>query len=77
MSQTPPSDRQHNNENISFMSISSDVEPYWTVEEVAKILRCKPGTIRKMAKRGELPAIKPNKRWLFKKEDINLYLLKT
>ena len=41
-----------------------------TVDEVAKFLRLKPETIRSMARRGELPAIKLGRVWRFKRSSI-------
>ena len=37
------------------------------VEEVAQILRLKPETIRAMARRGDIPAIKLGRVWRFRK----------
>ena len=42
-----------------------ELEPLWTVEEVAEYLRLEPNTVRAMARRGELPAIKLGRRWRF------------
>lgn len=41
------------------------------VEEVAEILRLKPETIRAMARRGDLPAIKLGRVWRFRKSSIS------
>lgn len=45
--------------------------PLWTVEEVAGYLKLQPETIRSMARRGELPAIKLGKVWRFKQTAIH------
>ena len=45
-------------------------EPLWTVDEVAGYLKLQPETIRSMARRGELPAIKLGKVWRFQKTAI-------
>ena len=45
-----------------------------TVDEVAKFLRLKPETIRSMARRGELPAIKLGRVWRFKRSSITQFL---
>ena len=45
-----------------------------TVDEVAKFLRLKPATIRSMARRGELPAIKLGRVWRFKRSSITQLL---
>jgi len=41
------------------------------VEEVAQILRLKPETIRAMARRGDIPAIKLGRVWRFRKSSIS------
>ncbi|MGE5123447.1 MAG: helix-turn-helix domain-containing protein [Acidobacteriaceae bacterium] len=43
----------------------------WTVEDVAGYLKLQPETIRAMARRGELPAIKLGKVWRFQKTAID------
>jgi excisionase family DNA binding protein len=45
--------------------------PLWTVEEVAGFLKLQPETVRSMARRGELPAIKLGKVWRFRKTAIH------
>ena len=45
-----------------------------TVDEVAKILRLKPETIRSMARRGDLPAIKLGRVWRFRRSSITQLL---
>jgi excisionase family DNA binding protein len=45
--------------------------PLWTVEEVALYLKLQPETVRSMARRGELPAIKLGKVWRFRKNAIH------
>lgn len=45
-----------------------------TVNEVAKILRLKPETIRSMARREDLPAIKLGRVWRFRRSSINQLL---
>jgi excisionase family DNA binding protein len=42
----------------------------WTVEDLAEYLKLQPETIRSMARRGELPAIKLGKVWRFQKTAI-------
>lgn len=44
------------------------------VEEVARILRLKPDTIRAMARRGDLPAIKLGRVWRFRRSSITQLL---
>lgn len=48
----------------------NEADPLWTVEEVAGYLKLQPETIRSMARRGELPAIKLGKVWRFRKTAI-------
>ena len=45
-----------------------------TVDEVARILRLKPETIRSMARRGDLPAIKLGRVWRFRSSSITQML---
>jgi excisionase family DNA binding protein len=47
----------------------------WTVEDLAEYLKLQPETIRSMARRGELPAIKLGKVWRFQKTEINEMLV--
>ena len=49
-------------------------ETLWTVEDVAGYLKLQPDTIRGMARRGELPAIKFGKVWRFQKSAIHAML---
>ncbi len=51
--------------------------PLWTVEEVADYLKLQPETIRSMARRGELPAIKIGKVWRFRQQAIHEMLIST
>jgi excisionase family DNA binding protein len=53
--------------------ISTD--PLWTVEELAAYLKLQPETIRSMARRGELPALKIGKVWRFQKHAIHEMLV--
>jgi len=46
-------------------------DPLWTVEDVAAFLKLQPETIRAMARRGELPALKIGKVWRFQKHAIH------
>ena len=47
----------------------------WTVEDLAEYLKLQPETIRSMARRGELPAIKLGKVWRFQRTAINEMLV--
>lgn len=56
---------------------SSDNDALWKVEQVAQYLQLTPETVRKMARTGELPAMKIGRRnWRFKKSLIDAYVLK-
>ncbi len=50
-------------------------DPLWTVEEVADYLQLQPETIRCMARRGELPALKIGKVWRFQRQAIHEMLV--
>jgi excisionase family DNA binding protein len=50
-------------------------EPLWTVDDVADYLQLQPETIRSMARRGELPAIKLGKVWRFRRNAIHSMIL--
>jgi len=50
--------------------------PLWTVDDVAGYLKLQPETIRSLARRGELPAVKFGKVWRFQKAAIHELLLK-
>ena len=53
--------------------ISTD--PLWTVEDLAAYLKLQPETIRSMARRGEIPALKIGKVWRFQKQSIHEMLV--
>ena len=57
--------------------IDDHTSPLWTVEEVASYLKLQPETVRSMARRGELPAIKLGKVWRFHKIAIQEMLAST
>lgn len=57
---------QHENEFAD-----ASVDPLWTVEDVAAYLKLQPETIRSMARRGELPALKIGKVWRFQSHAIH------
>ncbi len=50
---------------------AEEADCLWTVEDVAGYLKLQPETIRSMARRGELPAIKLGKVWRFQKSAIS------
>lgn len=59
-------------------SMSEQIEEikYLTIEEVARILHMTPRAIQTKVKSKELPAYKPAKRLLFKREDVEKWLKK-
>jgi excisionase family DNA binding protein len=60
---------QHEND------ITDLTDPLWTVDDMAGYLQLQPETIRSMARRGELPAIKLGKVWRFRKSAIQEMLV--
>jgi excisionase family DNA binding protein len=64
--------------SISLMEVKNPGtanDPLWTVEDVADYLQLQPETIRSMARRGELPALKIGKVWRFQKQAIHEMLV--
>jgi len=64
--------------NISLLDSNdpgSLTDPLWTVEDVADYLKLQPETIRSMARRGELPALKIGKVWRFQRHAIHEMLV--
>ena len=62
-----------NTDSISLLELNpadAPNDPLWTVEDVADYLKLQPETIRNMARRGELPAIKIGKVWRFQRQAI-------
>jgi excisionase family DNA binding protein len=47
-----------------------EIEPLWTVMEVADFLRLRPETVRSMARRQEIPSVRIRRRWRFRRQDI-------
>ncbi len=54
---------------------ATHADPLWTVEDVADYLQLQPETIRSMARRGELPALKIGKVWRFQQRAIHEMLV--
>ena len=50
-------------------------EKLMTLEEVAEYLRLSVHTIYKFAQKGKIPALKAGKKWRFRKEDIDRWLM--
>lgn len=53
------------------MSLTAKYEKTYTAEEVAELLRCSPGGVRSMIRRGELRAIKVGRRYLIPESAID------
>jgi excisionase family DNA binding protein len=47
-----------------------DTKPLWTVEDVATYLRLQQETVRMMARKNKLPALKVGKAWRFRSDEI-------
>jgi excisionase family DNA binding protein len=60
--------------NRQTLAFSKQAVPLWTVKDVARYLSFRPETIREMARRGELPAVKLNRVWRFSKEKLDVWL---
>lgn len=52
-----------------------EARPLWTVGEVAVYLRLNPETVRQMARKASIPAIKMGRGWRFRSNDIKAWLL--
>jgi excisionase family DNA binding protein len=63
--------RMNNQESRSGNGGSEPSCPLWTVDDVSSYLKLQPETIRSMARRGELPAVKFGKVWRFEKTAID------
>lgn len=46
----------------------------FNLDEAARFLRMSPNVLRERARRGDLPAAKPGKAWVFLEEDLVAYL---
>ena len=58
----PPKERAIEPENLD--------KSFYTVDQVAELMQLHPNTIRRMIKRGELPAKKYCREWRVKVEDL-------
>jgi excisionase family DNA binding protein len=65
MEENPPRNRRKT--DFPQYQGSGETEPLLTVGEVARYLRLEPETVRAMARRGELPALKVGRVWRFNK----------
>jgi excisionase family DNA binding protein len=48
-----------------------------TVEQVAEYLQLDPETVRRAARKGELPGARIGRRWRFRKEDLDALFVET
>lgn len=55
-------------------SEAAEIEPLWTVKDVAGYLRLKQETVRVMARSGKLPAIKVGKLWRFVPDAMKTFM---
>ncbi len=62
-------------ENI-LQNTDLDFLPLWTVEDVARYLRVNAETVRSMARRGDLPAIKVGRGWRFSQSALHQFINK-
>ena len=51
-------------------AMAAKTDPLWTVLDVSRYLRLEPETVRAMARRGVLPAVKVGRVWRFRKAAI-------
>lgn len=51
-----------------------DFEPLLDTEEVARLLRMHPRTLRTKARRGSIPAVQVGKRWRFRASTLDRWL---
>ena len=55
-------------------SDKEDTKPLWTVKDVASYLSLTPETVRAMARRSELPAMKIGRVWRFDKASLKNWI---
>ena len=53
------------------MALTAKYEKTYTAEEVAELLRCSPGGVRSMIRRGKLRAIKVGRRYLIPESAVD------
>jgi len=53
------------------MALTAHYEKTYTAEEVAELLRCSPGGVRSLIRRGDLQAIKVGRRYLIPESAID------
>jgi len=53
---------------------SSTQEPVWDCIEAARFLRLHPKTVKRMARRGQIPGCQLGRRWYFRPSDLDALL---
>jgi excisionase family DNA binding protein len=69
-------ERPDSNENSSTMSAPSQKgppEPVWDCREVARFLSIHPGTVKRLAREGRLPAFRLGNRWRFRPSELDAW----
>ncbi len=62
--------KKNGDKKLNNIASQNETEPLWTVAEVANYLQLEPETIRSMARRKELPALKVGRVWRFRKSEV-------
>jgi excisionase family DNA binding protein len=53
---------------------TAGASPFMTCAEVALLLRVKPGQVADYCRNGALPAYRPSRAWLIRREDVDAFL---
>jgi excisionase family DNA binding protein len=54
--------------------LASSPEPVWDCTEAARFLRLHPKTVKRMARRGQIPGCRLGRRWYFRPSDLDALL---
>ena len=54
--------------------VASTLEPVWDCIEAARFLRLHPKTVKRMARRGQIPGRQLGRRWYFRPSDLDALL---
>jgi excisionase family DNA binding protein len=65
--------RQSTNENSQELATFVP-EPVWDCTEAARFLRLHPKTVKRMARRGQIPGCQLGRRWYFRPSDLDALL---
>lgn len=66
-------EKKETNPGVLFSNRNTDSSgPLWTVRELADYLQVTEQTIRSLARRGDLPAVKVGRVWRFRKDEIDV-----